>query len=160
MDCVEVKVSPVKTVMRPESTDLHAEVRALLKGQCMRATVQRLAVLVTLHKQKAPMTHEEVMGTLGAGLYDKASVWRVLSDLASVGIVRRMDLGDRVWRYELYDSCRKVTDDHPHFLCESCSEVTCLPPLQVIAKDGSLPETLQRADFHIRISGTCGKCVG
>lgn len=105
------------------------------------------------------MTHEEVMGRLAPGLYDKASVWRVLSDLAGVGIVRRMDLGDRVWRYELHDACRTVTDDHPHFLCESCGDVTCLPPLEVRARDGSLPKTLLDANFHIRISGNCGKCA-
>ena len=105
------------------------------------------------------MTHEEVMGLLASGLYDKASVWRVLADLAGVGIVRRMDLGDRVWRYELQDACRTVTDDHPHFLCEVCSEVTCLPSLEVRARDGELPQALLDADFHIRISSTCGACT-
>lgn len=138
---------------------VQAEVRALLKIQGMRATAQRLAVLVLLHEQKAPMTHEEVMGLLSPGLYDKASVWRVLSDLAGVGIVRRMDLGDRVWRYELHDACRTVTDDHPHFLCEACGDVTCLPPLEVRARDGDLPKALLDADFRIRISGNCGNCA-
>ena len=138
---------------------VQAEVRALLKAQGMRATAQRLAVLLILHEQKSPMTHEKVMGLLSAGLYDKASVWRVLSDLAGVGIVRRMDLGDRVWRYELHDACRTVTDDHPHFLCETCGEVTCLPPLEVRSKDGSLPKVLLDADFHIRVSGQCAGCI-
>jgi Fur family ferric uptake transcriptional regulator len=138
---------------------VQSEVRALLKNQGMRATAQRLAVLLILHEQEAPMTHEEVMGLLSAGLYDKASVWRVLSDLAGVGIVRRMDLGDRVWRYELQDACRTVTDDHAHFLCETCREVTCLPSLEVRAKDGKLPAALLDADFQIRISGTCGSCA-
>lgn len=139
--------------------NVQTEVRALLKNQGMRATAQRLAVLVILHEQEAPMTHEEVMGLLASGLYDKASIWRVLSDLAGVGILRRMDLGDRVWRYELQDACRTVTDDHPHFLCEECSEVTCLPPLEVRARDGGIPKALLNADFHIRISGKCGNCT-
>jgi len=138
---------------------VQAEVRALLKSQELRATAQRIAVLVTLHEQKSPMTHEEVMGLLAVGLYDKASVWRVLSDLAGVGILRRMDLGDRVWRYELQDACRTVTDDHPHFLCEACSEVTCLPPLEVRAIGGGIPQALLNADFHIRISGKCENCA-
>jgi Fur family transcriptional regulator, ferric uptake regulator len=138
---------------------VQAEVRALLKDRGMRATAQRLAVLTLLHEQKSPMTHEGVMGLLSPGLYDKASVWRVLSDLAGVGIVRRMDLGDRVWRYELHDACRTVSDDHPHFLCEGCGEVTCLPPLEVRSRDGSLPKALLDADFHIRISGNCGVCA-
>lgn len=139
--------------------NVQTEVRALLKSQGMRATAQRLAVLVLLHERKAPMTHEEVMGALSPGMYDKASVWRVLSDLAGVDILRRMDLGDRVWRYELQDTCRTVTDDHPHFLCESCGEVTCLPPLEVHGRDGTLPQALVDADFRIRISGNCGKCI-
>jgi Fur family ferric uptake transcriptional regulator len=139
--------------------NVQAEVRALLKNQGMRATAQRIAVMLALHEQKVPMTHDEVMGLLGAGMYDKASIWRVLSDLAGVGIVRRMDLGDRVWRYEMQDACRPVSHDHPHFLCEECSEVTCLPSLEVRAKDGKLPEALLGAQFQIRISGVCGPCT-
>jgi Fur family ferric uptake transcriptional regulator len=139
---------------------VQAEVRALLKNQGLRATAQRVAVLVTLHEQRTPMTHEEVMGLLAVGLYDKASIWRVLSDLAVAGILRRMDLGDRVWRYELQDACRTLSDDHPHFLCEECSEVTCLPPLEVRGKDGLFPPELLNAEFHIRISGKCGSCAG
>ena len=140
-------------------TKVQKEVRALLKNQGMRATAQRIAVLVVLHEQQGPMTHEEVMGLLSPGLYDKASIWRVLSDLAGVEIVRRMDLGDRVWRYELQDACRTVTPDHSHFLCEECSEVTCLPSLEVRAKGGELPRVLLDADFHIRITGVCGPCT-
>ena len=116
-------------------------------------------MLVALHEQRAPMTHEQVMATLPSGAYDKASVWRILSDLADAGILRRMDLGDRIWRYELLDACRTVTDDHPHFLCEDCGEVSCLPPLEVRAKDGVLPEILRKADFRVRVTGKCASCV-
>ena len=139
--------------------NVRAEVRGLIRDRGMRATAARIAVLVTLHENQGPMTHEQVMGCLPSGVYDKASVWRVLSDLAGVGILRRMDLGDRSWRYELYDSCRTVTDDHPHFLCEECGNVTCLPSLEVRARDGNLPEALVNADFRIRIAGTCGDCA-
>ena len=138
---------------------VQTEVRALIKSKGMRVTAQRLAVLVALHEQRAPMTHEEVMLALGTEAYDKASVWRVLSDFAGVELVRRMDLGDRVWRYEIHDACRAVTDDHPHFLCEVCSQVTCLPPLEVRARSGGFPAELVNADFHIRITGTCAGCI-
>ena len=139
--------------------DVRDEVRALLKAQGLRATAPRIAVLVTLHENKAPMTHEEVMGRLTPGVYDKASVWRVLSNLAEADLLRRMDLGDRVWRYELYDACRSITDDHPHFLCESCGVVSCLPALTISAANGQLPDTLLNADYQIRIAGRCAACV-
>lgn len=146
--------------MTTKTEQVNAELRALIKDNGMRVTSQRLAVLVALHEHAVPMTHEEVMSALGKDGYDKASVWRVLSDFAGIGLVRRMDLGDRVWRYELYDACRPVSDDHPHFLCEVCSEVTCLPPLEVRGRDGGFPAALVNANFHIRISGTCARCVG
>ena len=145
--------------MSTKLNKVQTEVRGLLKSKGLRATAQRIAVLVVLHEQKRPMTHEAVMGLLSSGLYDKASIWRVLSDLAGVGILRRMDLGDRVWRYELQDACRTVTDDHPHFLCEDCGDVTCLPSLDVRTKSGELPSALLKADFHIRITGTCEVCI-
>ena len=137
---------------------VRSEVRSLLRNQGMRATAARIAVLVTLHEQKGPMTHEQVMSVLPTGLYDKASVWRILADLADTGLLRRMDLGDRVWRYELQDACRSVRDDHPHFLCESCGLVSCLPPLKVQPQTGTLPDVFLNADFHVRIMGTCGDC--
>ena len=125
----------------------------------MRATAARIAVLVTLHEQQGPMTHDQIMSTLPSGAYDKASVWRILSDLSDCGLLRRMDLGDRVWRYELRDACRTVMDDHSHFLCEACGEVSCLPPLEVRALDGALPAVLVNAEFRVRVMGRCAACT-
>ena len=125
----------------------------------MRATSARIAVLVSLHEQQGPMTHEQVMSSLPEGVFDKASVWRILADLAETGILQRMDLGDRVWRYELLDACRALTDDHPHFLCEDCGEVSCLPPLEIRARDGALPEALRGAEFRVRVMGRCQDCA-
>jgi Fur family ferric uptake transcriptional regulator len=135
------------------------EVRGLLRERGLRATASRIAVLEVLHQQAGPMTHEQVMGKLPEGIHDRASIWRILSDLADTGLLRRMDLGDRVWRYELLDACRTVTDDHAHFFCEDCGTVSCLPPLEIRARGGELPAVLQGANFQVRVAGTCSACV-
>ena len=135
------------------------EIRGLLRGKGLRATASRLAVLVALHERKAPMTHDQIMSTLPPNQHDKASVWRLLSELSEKGVLRRMDLGDRVWRYELLDACRDIAQNHSHFLCNDCGDVTCLPPLSVNDTSGALPDVLQKANFQIRIEGTCGDCV-
>jgi len=70
-----------------------------------------------------------------------------------------MDLGDRVWRYELLDSCRLVEDDHSHLLCEDCGDVSCLPSLEVRGPDGTIPAALRGADFRIRVMGRCIDCA-
>jgi len=135
------------------------EMRALLKQGQLRATSPRLAVLVALHEHGAPMRHEQVMDELSAAAFDRATVWRILSDLADRGLLRRMDLGDRVWRYELFDACRTAEDDHAHFLCDDCGTVSCLPPLELRARDGQLPSELLGADIRLRVSGTCADCA-
>ncbi len=135
------------------------ELRGLLRSKGLRATSVRMAVLCALHDQQAPMTHEQVMDSLSDGAYDRATVWRILSDLAEAGLMRRMDLGDRVWRYELIDACRAVEDDHAHFLCEACGSVSCLPPLELRVQGGQLPEVLRGADVRVRVTGTCVACT-
>ena len=105
------------------------------------------------------MTHEQLMDALPENTFDRASIWRVLADLAECGILRRMDLGDRVWRYELHDECRVVSHDHAHFLCEQCGIVHCLPPVELRSPDGQIPSVLQGAVFRLRIMGDCADCV-
>jgi len=134
------------------------EVRDLIRSKSLRATGVRIDVLVALHEAATPQTHEQVMEQL-RGMHDKATVWRILADLTEAGLLRRMDLGDRVWRYELLDACRSITDDHPHFLCESCGAVSCLPPLEIRSPNGSLPEALLGAEFKVRVMGRCGTCA-
>ena len=135
------------------------EVRTMLRERGLRATSSRIGVLEVLHEKSLPMTHEQVMEQLPGGVHDKASVWRILSDLADSGLLRRMDLGDRVWRYELIDTCRAVTDDHSHFLCVDCGAVSCLPPLEIRASHGELPKALLGARFQVRATGTCSACI-
>ena len=142
-----------------QDSAVRSEVRDLLRSAGLRVTHQRLEVLVVLHNEAAPMTHEQIMARLPAGTGDKASVWRLLADLAKRDILRRMDLGDRVWRYELRDTCRKLPDDHSHLLCEACGAVSCLPELVVRAVDGSIPLALQGANFRVRIMGVCSTCT-
>jgi len=137
---------------------VRSEVRQQLRTGGLRATAPRIAVLVALHEFRAPMTHEQVMEVLPTGLHDRASVWRILSDLSDGGLLRRMDLGDRVWRYELRDRFRPVDDNHAHFLCEACAGVTCLPPLELRAVTGTLPPFLHSAEVRLKVTGRCAGC--
>jgi Fur family ferric uptake transcriptional regulator len=138
---------------------VHEELRALVRDRGLRATSARLAVLFQLHERGAPMTHEEVMEAVGHAAIDKATVYRILADLARVDVLVRMDLGDRVWRYELRDPCRDVSAHHPHFLCDTCSRVVCLPGLELRPAASNLPSALLGADITLRATGRCGACV-
>jgi Fur family ferric uptake transcriptional regulator len=93
------------------------------------------------------------------GDLDRATVYRILADLHQAGLLRRMDLGDHIWRFELLDTCRTVRDDHAHFLCTECGVVTCLPELELRATRGPLPAALRGAEITLRVSGRCAECV-
>jgi Fur family ferric uptake transcriptional regulator len=116
-------------------------------------------VLEVLHEAKRPLTHEQVMCVLTEEYYDKASVWRVLSDLEEKGLLQRMDLGDRIWRYELFDTCRTIESKHAHFMCTDCRDVSCLPDIQLSSTKGVLPSELMNGKNTIIISGVCNTCV-
>jgi len=100
------------------------------------------------------------MERLGTAKIDRATVYRILADLADATILRRMDLGDKVWRYELIDSSRKIADDHAHFLCVHCNRVTCLPQLELRpVAGGALPPELRGADIQLKVTGRCAQCT-
>lgn len=144
--------------MKAHEPSLH-ELRERLRALGLRATSVRLAVLGALHEQARPMTHDALMVHLGPGGFDGATVYRVLADLSEIGLLRRMDLGDHVWRFELDDPCRAVRADHAHFLCDGCGDVTCLPELEVRPRQGPLPEALRGAQLSLQLSGRCSRCV-
>ena len=136
-----------------------ADLRDRLRALGLRATTTRLAVLALLRDEGGPLTHDAVQAKLGEHAPDTATLYRVLADLTTSGLLRRMDLGDHVWRFELLDDERGVAPDHPHFLCDGCGVVACLPPLQVTPTLGALPALLHGAQLHLRVSGRCASCA-
>ncbi|MCB9742111.1 MAG: transcriptional repressor [Alphaproteobacteria bacterium] len=146
--------------MAKHAHPLHEELRGRLRELGLRATGARLAALRPLHDAARPLTHAELMEVLEPEGWDRATIYRVLSDLSEAGLLRRMDLGDHIWRFELLDDCRTIHDDHAHFMCLDCGEVTCLPELELrAAGGGALPPVLQGADLHLKVTGRCAGCV-
>ena len=144
----------------PEN-DARQAMRKRIRALGLRATSSRLSVLVCLHDHARPLSHLELMEQLGPNALERATVYRILSDLSEAGLLRRMDLGDKIWRYELSNPCcRTIPDQHAHFLCLECKQVTCLPELELRpVGGGSLPVELKGADLQLRITGRCGSCV-
>ena len=63
----------------------------------LRATPARIATLKLIQGASSPLTHAEVSEELQDLGVDKATVFRNLNDMASAGLLRRTELGDRVW---------------------------------------------------------------
>jgi Fur family ferric uptake transcriptional regulator len=138
----------------------HDDLRALIRDKGLRATPSRVATLHLLRSQGQPISHSEAAERLSARDLDRATVYRNLTDLADVGLARRTDHGDHVWRFEAVTAGH----EHPHFVCTTCGGVECLPDVQLshpkVAKAARArpPRALRANEVEIQIRGVCDAC--
>ena len=120
---------PTKPDQPPKPLDA---ARARLREAGLRCTAARLAVLDHLMAAAGPKTHAEVAESLSDRGFDRATIYRNLTELTESKIVSRVELGDHVWRFEIKRGHEHAEgEDHPHFLCTSCGEVSCLDDVNV-----------------------------
>jgi Fur family ferric uptake transcriptional regulator len=137
-----------------------AELKQALRGAGLRATAPRLAVLRNLLAAVGPVSHGEVAAALSADGWDRATVYRNLMALTEAGLLRRTDHGDHTWRFELRAPGRDATVEvHPHFLCDACGDVVCLPDgaVQVTPARGT-PRAIKQRRYEVQIKGRCDRC--
>ena len=90
------------------------EARKLIREAGLRSTPARISVINALKRAAKPQTHAELSDLLVPLGFDKATVFRNLTDLAEAELVLRTELGDHVWRFELSFPIGTVS------LCEGC----------------------------------------
>jgi Fur family transcriptional regulator, ferric uptake regulator len=131
--------------------------RQTLRKAGLKGTTSRLMVLEYLSTQSAPTSHTEVAEALGPRGFDRATLYRNLIDLTEVGLLSRSDLGDHTWRFELTKDTH--TNDHPHFVCTDCGDVSCLPSGAVqITASLNLPHSVQTKSIEVQVKGVCDRC--
>jgi Fur family ferric uptake transcriptional regulator len=137
------------------------ELRERIRARGLRATAPRIAVLEALTRLGRPTTHAELSADLSDDGWDRATVYRNLIDLTEAGFARRVDMGDHLWRFERTDERAFHADaEHPHFLCDSCGEVECLPRGAVrVTPTARAPRALRKKDVQIQVKGRCDRCA-
>jgi Fur family ferric uptake transcriptional regulator len=136
--------------------------QTLIRSAGLRSTGARVAVLEYFHSHAGPNSHAELFDALVDRGFDRATVYRVLIDFSEAGILSRTDLGDHVWRFELRKGAGGVehTEEHPHFVCVDCGEVSCLPGLS-IRLEGSTkaPRSVSKNKVAVQLKGRCDNCA-
>lgn len=120
-----------------------------MRGGGYKATPQRVAILEALAAEQHQSMGELRRRCPGVGI---VTVYRTLDLLDSLGIVRRLDLGDGT-RYELAE------DHHHHMVCESCGDVSEFDecPLDPFR----LPSTASGFEVRshsVEVYGRCAAC--
>lgn len=145
--------------------------RARLREMGLRCTAARMAVLDHVMTATGPKTHAEVAEALADRGFDRATIYRNLTELTEAKILSRVELGDHVWRFELKRGHDHAPgEDHPHFLCTSCGEVSCLDDVNVaITPKATAPKKpggkkspgkkpVIRLVNEVLLKGQCGNC--
>jgi Fur family ferric uptake transcriptional regulator len=135
------------------------ELQALLRSVGLRSTVPRIAVLRFLRSSGSPASHPEVYDAVGGEGFDRATLYRNLMDLAEAGLLRRTDLGDHTWRFELESQSGGHAGEHAHFICTDCGGVSCLPggSVKIVAKNGA-PRAVTAKAVEVHLKGRCDNC--
>lgn len=132
------------------------DLRQLLSEQGIRVTEQRMVILRELARLRVPASHPELTERLaGVGL-DRATIYRNLLSLTEAGLLVKTQLGDNVWRFELPQGESAEHGAHPHFVCNDCGDVACLPGSAVTLRG----EAVRNQVAEVQLRGRCVACVG
>jgi Fur family ferric uptake transcriptional regulator len=121
-----------------------------------------LAVLEYFHARGGRNSHAELFDALATRGFDRATIYRVLMDFVDAKILSRADLGDHVWRFELRRGLNGAEhlDEHPHFVCVDCGEVSCLPELAFrVPPAAKAPRAVSQRKVAIQLKGKCDNCA-
>ncbi|HEX8699949.1 MAG TPA: transcriptional repressor [Myxococcaceae bacterium] len=136
-----------------------AEFQDRIRASGLRSTAPRVAVLRALEAATAPLSHADLVDSLGQEGYDRVTIYRNLTDLTEAGLVARADLGDHVWRFELRRAGKAHEGTHPHFTCTDCGTVSCLPAESVrVTPSKGAPRAVAARAVEVHLRGLCDGC--
>jgi Fur family transcriptional regulator, ferric uptake regulator len=136
--------------------ELAAAIKQRIRSAGLRGTPARVATLLALQNSPSPLTHAEVAEQVEAFGADKATVLRNLADLVAAGLIRRSELGDHLYRYEVLDPAHPERA-HPHFLCVDCGSVTCLDEVDLTSGSRRRSERVGKIT-EVLLKGHCTDC--
>ena len=132
-------------------------IKLSIRKSGLRATPARMATLKLLNDSPSPLTHADVASELEDLGIDKATVFRNLNDLVGVGLLRRTELGDHVWRFEAIKEQDHSGSAHPHFVCVDCGNVSCIDEVKLTASSVRLSKRFGEVT-EILLRGHCNDC--
>lgn len=136
------------------------DINERLARASLRPTRARIAVAELLRRVGHPASHADLVDSL-ADRFDRVTLYRAVTQMVEVGLVERVDLGDRTWRFEWKDehAPAQSAGAHPHFICTACHSVECLPGVTVAIKTTEkAPASVLGNAVSVRLSGLCDAC--
>jgi Fe2+ or Zn2+ uptake regulation protein len=121
-----------------------------------RITAPRRAILSILTHHHGPFTADEIHQHMKKGVCDIVTVYRCLTTMEEINLVRRCDFGDGTYRYEFDTGAHH----HHHIICRVCHSVKTLE----FCVAGTLERRARQLGYSnvthtLEIFGVCGGCA-
>jgi len=138
----------------------HDELGELLREAGLKATPKRRMVAEYLLDSGYARAVEDIwchlrkrLATLGL-----PTVYRIAEELTEIGLLARIDVGDRVVRYA---ACQAHgTGHHHHIVCTGCGSVGVIPKCGFHRQVDALERTtgFRISGHRLHVEGTCPEC--
>ncbi len=117
-------------------------INTLIHGTNIKLTTARKAILEILIASSKPLCYEDLKDKISM---DKATFYRNISKFEEENIINSFESNDKKRYFEVQKN------PHAHFICTSCSKVSCLPDDSNISLPGYQID-------NIIIKGICPTC--
>lgn len=129
-----------------------------LKSQGCRLTRFRKCILDFLLENHGPLSSADLQAAFSREhiAINKTTVYRELAFLKTEGVVREVQLGDAVRRYELISG-----DCHHHMVCVNCKRVECVEfekGLNLQERVVAQCKKFKVLNHSLEIFGLCARC--
>lgn len=129
----------------------------LLRSGGQRLTGPRKAILGILVSEHGPFSAEDIHQRLPAGECDLVTVYRSLTAMEELNVVRRCDFGDGTYRFEF----NLADHHHHHIICRVCRSVKVIDLCVADALERMARQMGYTNVTHmLEIFGTCPECQG
>ena len=134
-----------------------AELKGVLRAHGLRATIPRVAVLQALDAATSHLSAEEIARAVEERYpaFDRVSLYRTVEAFEAHGLAVRVELGDRVLRWE------RDRHAHHHMQCRRCGAVVELGTTSFDRLAADLAEAYGvRVELrHLALPGLCAHCA-
>ncbi len=139
------------------TTQHSAQLRTQLRESGYRATPARLSVLRLLKTEVRPLSIEAIARKLKKLTLDQATLYRILNDFKSSGIVKEIDLRHGHAHYEL-----ATISHHHHIVCTQCGKIEDFSKCDFEKVSKIILKTVSSfakiTDHPSELFGICKKC--
>lgn len=115
----------------------------LINGTNIKLTTARKAILDILSTSIKPLCYEDMKEKISM---DKATFYRNITKFEEENVINSFESNDKKRYYEIQKN------PHAHFICTSCSQISCLKDDSTISLEGYQID-------NITIKGICPNCL-